>query len=167
MEIIEAISAALGVDQRVQDLGALQMVLRAGVVFVFTLLILKAAKKRFMGKNSAFDVVMIIILGSVISRAINGSAPFVPTLAASVALIVMHRITSWLSFHVAPFARFVEGEAMPLLSNGQLDWNAMRKHDITERDVQAALRQFLNTDDLSQAKEIFLEPNGKLSVVKK
>ena len=167
MEIIDAIAAALGVDQQVQDLSIVQMVMRACVVYVFTLLLIKAAKKRFMGKSSAFDVVMIIILGSVISRAINGSAPFVPTLFACVALIAMHRIVSWLTFRNAPFARFVEGEAWVLARDGRLDLEQMRKHDITEKDVQSALRQFMNSDDLSQAKAIVLEPNGKLSVVKK
>lgn len=167
MEIIASISAALGVDRQVQELGTLQMVLRACAVYVFTLLVIKAAKRRFMGKSSAFDVVMIIILGSVISRAINGSAPFWPTLGACIALIVMHRIVSWLTFHVAPFARFVEGEARPLVADGRLDWNEMRKHDITEQDLHAALRQSMNCDDLSQAKAIVLEPNGRLSVVKK
>lgn len=43
----------------------------------------------------------------------------------------------------------------------------MRKHDISEKDLLSAARQFLNCDDLSQVKAIVLEPNGTLSVVRK
>jgi hypothetical protein len=35
-----------------------------------------------MSKATAFDVIAAIMLGSIMSRAINGSAPFLPTLVA-------------------------------------------------------------------------------------
>ncbi|WP_019139785.1 DUF421 domain-containing protein [Noviherbaspirillum massiliense] len=167
MDMMGGVSTALGLDQQVQDLDALQMVLRACVVFVFCLLAIKAAKRRFMGRGSAFDIVMIIILGSVISRAINGTAPMLPTLAASIALILIHRFVAWMSMHSGRWRAFVEGEPKLLVEDGTVDWDEMRKHDITEKDLHSALRQVLNTDDLSLVKHIYLEPDGKLSIVKR
>lgn len=87
MEFFDFLSRAFGLDVEVQDLDVMQMVLRACMAFFFTLLVIKGGKRRFMSKAAAFDVVMAIILGSVISRAVNGSAPVLPTLAASVALM--------------------------------------------------------------------------------
>jgi uncharacterized membrane protein YcaP (DUF421 family) len=165
MEILDAISAALGIDDPVETLDALQMALRAFAVYFFSLLIVKSGKKRFMGQNSALDVVMVIILGSVLSRGINGTAPFVPTLAAGVALVLMHRFMSWIVFRSRRFARFIEGESVPLVRNGQIDWDQMRRHDITERDLHIALRTAINSDDIARAKYIYLEPSGKFSVV--
>lgn len=167
MEFFDFLSRAFGLDVKVQDLDAMQMVLRACMAFFFTLLVIKGGKRRFMSKASAFDVVMVIILGSVISRAINGSAPVLPTLAASVALMLMHRIVSWCSFHVKAISRFVEGEAEALVTNGSIDWDAMRRHDITEKDLHAALRRELHADDLNLAKSIVIESSGALTVVKK
>ena len=83
MEFFDFLSRAFGLDVEVQDLDVMQMVLRACMAFFFTLLVIKGGKRRFMSKASAFDVVMVIILGSVISRAVNGSAPVLPTLAAT------------------------------------------------------------------------------------
>jgi uncharacterized membrane protein YcaP (DUF421 family) len=143
------------------------MCLRAAVVYVFALLIVKAGKQRFMGKNSALDVVMVIVLGSVVSRAINGSAPFIPTLAAGLVLVLLHRLTSWMAARSKHIADFVEGKHVVLVTNGMINWTQMRKHDITENDLYSALRLQANTENLTDVKHIYLEPNGKFSIVKK
>lgn len=168
MQVVEWISTALGLDLLVQDVNALQMALRAAVIYVFALFAIKLAKRRFMGKNSAFDFVMTIILGSVISRAINGSAPFLPTLAASLVLIAMHRLVSWTCVRSKRFAHFVEGRPETLAENGRIDADRMRAHDITEQDLASALRQDMHAERrLAPSESVVLEPNGKLSIVRK
>ena len=107
IEIVDSLATLLGLDRSGQELGIWLMVVRACVVYVFALLLIKAAKKRFMGKNSALDVVMLVILGSVISRAVNGAAAFAPTLAASIALIAIHRLAAWIACRSAAFADFL------------------------------------------------------------
>lgn len=145
----------------------MQMSARAFVIYFFTLLTIKAGKKRFMGKNSALDVVMVIILGSVISRAVNGSAPFFPTLAASMALTLTHRLMAWAVARFEWIGNVAEGRHAMLVSDGHINWDEMRRHDITEKDLYSALRLTLNTGDMAQVKDIYLEPNGRFSVVKK
>jgi uncharacterized membrane protein YcaP (DUF421 family) len=166
MDVLESLSSALGLDLPGDQLNTWQMLLRAAIVYVVTLLLLKIGKKRLMGQHSALDVVMIIVLGSVISRGINGAAPFWPTMAASAALIAVHRIMSWAVARRKSFARFVEGGSSILVSKGKIDWQEMRKHDITERDLYVALRTLIHSNELADAKDIYLEPNGKLSIVK-
>lgn len=142
------------------------MVTRGLAVYVISLLIVKLAKKRFMRQTSALDVVMVIILGSVLSRGVNGAAPFFPTLVAGITLVLVHRMMSWATYRFKRFGSFVEGDASVLLKDGSIDWNQMRKHDITERDLRSAMRVLANTEDMSAIKCIYLEPNGKLSIVK-
>lgn len=165
-DTLSSLSHALGLDLAGEELGAGQMVLRAAIVYGITLLLLRAGKKRFMGQHTALDIVMIIVLGSVISRAVNGSAPFWPTVAASLALIAAHRITAWVAVHSKAVAHFAEGDSTPLMRDGKLDREAMRHHDITERDLRIAMRSQLHTEDLHQARDVYLEPNGKFSIVK-
>jgi uncharacterized membrane protein YcaP (DUF421 family) len=167
MEFLGYVQDAFGLQQTGQDLGVLQMTARACLVYVCSVLIFKSAKKRLMGQNSAFDIVMLVILGSAISRAINGSAPLLPTLAAAVALVLLHRFTSWLGFRSQRFARFVEGQATPLVRDGVVDWNEMRRHGITEQDLQSAVRLAIHGATLADAKDVHLEASGKLSVVRK
>jgi uncharacterized membrane protein YcaP (DUF421 family) len=55
------------------------MALRSIIVYLVTVGVARFAGKRFFGEHTAFDVVLSIILGSVLSRAINGSALFLET----------------------------------------------------------------------------------------
>jgi uncharacterized membrane protein YcaP (DUF421 family) len=45
-----------------------------------------------MGKAPAFDMMLGIMVGSIVSRAITGNAPLVPTLAATATLIALHSV---------------------------------------------------------------------------
>src|SRR3569623_791825 len=166
MEILDWASAALVLDRSAEELQSLHMVTRGLLVYVISLLIVKLAKKRFMGRTSALDVVMVIILGAVLSRAVNGTAPFIPTLVAGVTLVLVHRAMSWATYRWERFGSIVEGEPSVLVRDGRSDWDQMRKHDITERDLRSAMRALANTEDMAVIKCMYLEPNGKLSIVK-
>lgn len=167
MANVEWLSSALGLGLNVADVNPPQMVLRTCIIYLFTLFALKLGKRRFLGKNSPFDIVVMIVIGSVMSRAINGNAPFVPTLASCIALILAHRLVAWFTSRLRFIARMLEGEPRTLVDNGRIDWEAMRQHDITEHDLHSALRELTHTDQLQPVKAIVLEPNGKLSVVMK
>lgn len=63
------------------------MALRAFVMYLGTLILVRLGKKRFMGQNSAFDVVLLFILGSVLSRGVDGTAPMWGSFMAGLALV--------------------------------------------------------------------------------
>lgn len=48
----------LGFGVESQDINSLQMALRAVVVYIVTVLIVRLGKKRFMGRATAFDVIL-------------------------------------------------------------------------------------------------------------
>src|ERR687884_1110994 len=101
----------LGLGLEGKDLNVPQMALRAVVVYVVTVLIVRIGKKRFMGRATAFDVILGIMLGSIVSRAVTGNAPFFPALAASGVLLSMHWLFSALAFRFHPFGKAIKGEA--------------------------------------------------------
>src|SRR5215207_9867170 len=82
-EIGELLRAGLGIGLDSHDINVAQMALRAVIVYVVTVIIVRLGKKRFMGQGTAFDVILGIMLGSIVSRAITGNAPFFPALAAA------------------------------------------------------------------------------------
>lgn len=77
-EIAGTVRAALGLGLDNNELGVGQVALRAAVVYVVTLGMVRLAKKRFISRATAFDVILGIVLESVVSRAITGNAPFGP-----------------------------------------------------------------------------------------
>ena len=50
-----------------------QLVLRTIAVYGVALLIIRVAKRRFMGGYTTFDILLGFVVGSVLSRAITGS----------------------------------------------------------------------------------------------
>ena len=85
---METLHAFIGTEG--QDIGWLQMSLRATLIFVLGVLIVRFAATRAFGKWSALDIILAVIVGSNLSRALTGSAPFLPTLIATVLLVVLH-----------------------------------------------------------------------------
>lgn len=50
-----------------QDINAFQIGLRAIIIFLAALLMLKIGNKRFLGRTTAFDFLLGIIIGSVLN----------------------------------------------------------------------------------------------------
>src|SRR5690606_41879954 len=81
-EVRDALEGLLGLGRNAGEIEVTQMMLRAGVVYAATLLVVRLGSKRLMGRATAFDIILGIMIGSVMSRAINGSAGVGATLAA-------------------------------------------------------------------------------------
>lgn len=156
----------LGIDS--EDLTWWQMSVRAVVVFMAALVIIRIGNNRVFGKNSALDIVLGIIYGSVLSRAITGNSPFFPTLVAALVLVLLHNALAVVAFHSDfGFGYFVKGESVKLIEEGNLQEKALKKHCITKDDLREALRNSGNESDLSDIKSAYLERSGKISIILK
>lgn len=147
------------------DLAVPDMVVRAAVVYVAALIMVRWGEKRFLGKSTAFDVILAVIFGSVVSRAITGQSPFLATLAAGFVLVVMHWLIAKLAFRSAFLGRAVKGDSRVLIRDGRIDWDAMRRSDVGENDLLAALRISGGVTDPVRVKEARLERSGDISVI--
>jgi uncharacterized membrane protein YcaP (DUF421 family) len=141
------------------------MALRTIIIYAFTLAIVRLGSKRFLGQASAFDTIVGIMIGSVMSRAINGSAPFVPTLVAGAVFIGMHWLLAVLAFHIHWFGPFVKGNPVLLIKDGQVQEQGMRRGGITRHDLAEALRQQTKENDTALIKLAYLERNGGISII--
>jgi len=144
-----------------------QMVLRGVLIYVLMIALVRAGNKRFMAKESAFDLVLAIILGSVASRGVTGNAPFVPVLATMVGLVALHWLFAALTFHTNRLGEWVKGRARLLIQQGQLQPAGLRRTHITENDLREALRVQLHHDELQEVREARLERNGQISFVRR
>ena len=160
-----AFCQALGIGLTGQNLSATQMGLRAVVVYVAWLAAVRFADKRLLGKYSPFDVVLAVILGAVLGRAINGSTPFFETMGAGAVLVGMHWIFAILSARSHTFGKLVKGEERVLIENGEVRRSAMRKYHLSEHDLMEMLRLNGHTDDLKEVAAAYLERNGEISVI--
>lgn len=156
---------ALGLDA--EDISLPQMMARGAIIYLVGLALVRVGEKRFLGKSTAFDVLLAIILGGLLSRAINGSAPFFPTLAASLLLVTLHWLFAALSFRSERFGRLVKGRERTLIRDGHIQWDEMRGGHISNGDLEAALRTQARVTSPDEVKEARLERSGEISVIPK
>jgi uncharacterized membrane protein YcaP (DUF421 family) len=164
-EILEGIRDLIGVVP--EDLTFWQMALRAAIIYITAITLVRLGDKRFMGKNTAFDVILGIILGSVLSRAITGNAGFFQTIGAGAILVGLHWTLSWLTFHFSSISAFIKGGDRKLVENGEIIWENMHKSHIGENDLMSALRTHGQVLDISEVKVAHFERNGDISVIRK
>lgn len=154
---------ALGIG--CEELNVGHMALRAVVVYIAAIAMIRLSGKRLLGRASAFDVVLAIIIGSVVSRAITGSSPFFPTLAAGIVLIWLHWLFAAIAFRSRWFGFFVKGRPIVIVRDGEILWDAMRRSHLSENDLLTALRTQASLADLSGVAEARLERSGDISVI--
>ncbi|WP_442755689.1 DUF421 domain-containing protein [Methylocystis sp. JAN1] len=139
---------------------------RAGLIFFYGLLLMRLSGRRTFAKWSALDVAVSVIAGSNLSRALTGGAPLWGTLVATAALMGLHWTAARLASKSPGMARIIEGPPVPLGADGRLEKPVLRRFGLSEEDVGVALRQE-GLDDATQARLFMLEPNGRISILKK
>jgi len=143
------------------------MCVRAIVIFFVALGLLRVVGTRAFGSNTPFDVVLKIILGAVLSRAVVAASPFFGTLLASTVFVVLHRVLAIAAYHSDFIGSIIKGEPRVLAQGGQLLPDQLRKTNISEKDLHEGLRDAANVDSVGEVESVRLERNGKITVVKK
>jgi uncharacterized membrane protein YcaP (DUF421 family) len=157
----------IGVDGHPTQLSLWQIVLRGIIIFIVGLVMVRAGDRRSLAQKTAFDALFIVLLGSMLSRAINGSGPFLLTLAASAALMIVHRGCALFAHHSHPFGKVVKGTEVTLVRDGRMDEQAMQSALVSRHDLEEDMRLSAKTDDVSQIRVARLERSGDISFIKK
>lgn len=164
MEWLGELKDVFGYRQTEMDLSSGEVALRALLVYVVVLAVIRAGEKRFLGRNTAFDMVVAIMVGSLAARAITGNSPLIPALVAAAALVGIHWVAAALAFRSRRFGRLIKGRSREIVRDGALQEGAMKESDVTRHDLQEAMRRQGMTE-LGEVREAHLERDGSISVV--
>jgi len=163
------------------DISVWQMCARALFVYISALLLVRAlGDRRFAGKYATFDVIVGIMLGATLSRAISGSSPFFPTLISAFSLVLMHRLLSAAAFRFAWLEAWIKGGPKLLIQNGKVNKRVLRETHLTSQDLEVVMRSqgtfsTLNSTTDQQTASSWqqieknietatLEPNGSINI---
>ncbi len=146
---------------------AVQMLTRAILLFFAALVLLRLSGPRTFGGSTAFDLVVKIMLGSVMSRAVAASSPFGGTLLACAAFVLLHRGLAWASCRYGWVDKLVKGQVFVLAQEGRVDETQLRALNLNESDLQEGLHESGNLTDVAQTEAVYLERDGTISVIKK
>ena len=150
-----------------KDLNALQMGCRAFVMFFITLILIRLAGMRTFGQKSAFDSIIVIMLGAILSRAVVGASGFFPIITAGAVLALVHRLLALLSVYNDAIGSLIKGEKTILFANDKIIRKNILLCSVSRKDLMEEVRLLLNETALDNVKEIYMERSGKISIIKK
>jgi uncharacterized membrane protein YcaP (DUF421 family) len=157
----------LGGDVPTPDLGVWQVVTRCLIVYLAGLFVIRLGKSRLLSRSSPLDVILAFILGSLLSRGINGAAALSGTLVAVVTLVAIHAVLTWLASRYHWLGNAIKGQEYLLISNGEIVRENLLRSHISERDLIEELRLQANVESPAQVQTAYKERSGEVGVVKK
>ena len=156
----------LGISVPPKDLTFLQVSIRGIVVFIAALIMVRLSSKRSLAEKTAFDAVLVVIIGSMLARVINGSEAFFPTLGTGFVLVLLHRLFGIAAYYSHAFGFLVKGTPAVLVENGRLERKNMFWNHISEHDLEEDMRLEAKTEDVSKIKVARVERSGDISFIK-
>ncbi|HYE93164.1 MAG TPA: YetF domain-containing protein, partial [Terriglobales bacterium] len=114
--------------------------LRATIIYVVLLVVVRLLGKRTVGSATAFDFMVALILSEVVDEPIYGDVPVVQALVVIAVIGGWHAVNSYLSYRSERFDRLTGGEPTVLVKNGQLVRKGMRQERVNEEELWSMLR---------------------------
>ena len=149
-----------------EELTWYQMGIRAIIVFVIALIYIRLSGMRTFGTQSAFDVVVSITLGGILSRCITGKFPFFPCLFAAAVLVVLHQFTAYLTYKNKHISQLTLGDPVLLYAKGKRLEKNLQRYRIADRELEEALHK-ASLQNFDKVELIWLEPSGEICIIKK
>ena len=162
----QLLEALLGLGVEPKQLTFLQVSVRGVIVFIAALIMVRLSSKRSLAEKTAFDAVLVVIIGSMLARVINGSEAFFPTLGTGFVLVLLHRLFGLAAYYSHAFGILVKGQPAMLVQNGRIQRKNMFWNHISKHDLEEDMRLDVKTDDLSKIQAARLERSGDISFIK-
>jgi uncharacterized membrane protein YcaP (DUF421 family) len=143
-----------------------QMCVRAAIIFFYAVALYRLVPRRAFGSIAAADIVVVVMMGSSLSRALTGNAPLLPALAATALLAALYTVLTALAARLEWLSWLVKGRPVLLIRDGRIDTGAMRRTLMGRHDLEETLRTN-GVADIEQVAEACLERGGELSVTRR
>ena len=140
-----------------------QLPVRAVLVYVAVLLMIRVSGKRTIGEFSPFDVVVLLLIAEAAQGSMIGSDTSLQGgLIVMAVLIALNYLVAFVCTRSRRMELLLQGGPVVLIRDGKLDQAMLRRHNIPEGDVDEAMRssQIASRDDVQLA---VLEPDGGIS----
>jgi uncharacterized membrane protein YcaP (DUF421 family) len=148
------------------DLPWWEFILRAGVVYLTLLAMVRISGKRTVGQFTPFDLVVVMLLSEAVSGSINGQDGSLPGgLIAAATLIALDVLIGIGTSRSRRFDAAMQGNPVLVGRDGVIYENVLKRERVPRSDVEKALRDAdCEIEDMRMA---ILEADGNINVMKK
>ena len=140
-------------------------VLRATVIYLLVMLLVRISGKRAIGQLTPLDLVLLILIGNAVQNGINGGDNSLTGAAVMAStLIALNYAVAWAISRSRRVQHILEGEPVVLARNGKVFAQVLRRELVSDRDFHEALRMG-NIRCVDEIGIALLETNGHITVI--
>jgi uncharacterized membrane protein YcaP (DUF421 family) len=145
----------------------MDVVLRAVVVFVFLLFLMRVVGRRELSSLEPFDLVLLIVIGDLVQQGVTQSDHSLTGAMLSAGTFgVLVVVVSYLSFRFRRLRPVIEGEPMIVVQDGKPVERNLRRERITLEELAASARK-QQIASLEEVEWAVLETGGQISFIRK
>lgn len=140
---------------------------RSVLLYIASLLAMRAMGKREVGQLMPFELVVVIMIAELAATPMGGvGVPLLYGIVPMVALVVCHGLITGLCMKWQIFRAWMSGQPTVLMRNGVICEKQMRKASMDLNDLMEAIRT-AGILDPSEVGTVILEPGGQVNVFPK
>lgn len=140
-----------------------ELILRASIVYVALITLVRMTGKRQIGQLSPFDLILLLILSESVQNAITDDEHSITGgLILAATLVGLNYLVGIITFKSEKAERVIQGHPEILVRNGKVIEAVATKAKISKSELESALREagFFRVEDVKMA---ILEDNGRVS----
>ena len=144
----------------------LDVALRTTIVYLALVIGIRLTGQRQLGQMSTFDLVLLLIIANAVQNAMVGPDTSVAGgLVAAGVLLFWHQVINRLRRSSRRFAKFIAGEGVMLIKDGEILQEHVRHAGVTAEELLQALREH-GVATVAEVRLGVLEPDGSVSVIR-
>ena len=146
------------------DSSAQKSVAHVAISFVVLMVAFRVLGKRELGRLSPFELVTLMLIPEILSTALQGEAPLVPSLAGLSTILFLVLFSSVLKQRLEPAQRAMEASPTLLVCDGQLLQKSMNSERIAPDELFSEMRK-QGLQELREVRFAVLESSGNITFV--
>ncbi|WP_028603649.1 DUF421 domain-containing protein [Ottowia thiooxydans] len=147
------------------ELPAMELINRAGAVYVLLLLMMRLSGKRTVGQFTPFDLLVVMLVSEAAGPSMTGKDQSLwGGLLVCAVLIAINMLVGILTARSRVAEKMLEGEAILLGRDGEIFESVPKRHRVSQNDIEKALR---GADcERQEVRYAFLEADGSICILK-
>lgn len=143
----------------------LDIILRSLAVYAFMLIAIRLTGKKELSQLNTTDVVLILLISNAVQNAMVGNNTSLPGgLVAAAVLFALNYVLKKLMFRNERFRKLISEKPEILIHNGNLDFATLAKLDISNEELQEAMREH-GVEKYKDVKLAMFEADGNISII--
>lgn len=143
-----------------------ELIARGSLIYWFLFFLFRFVLRRDAGSLGLADILMIVLIADAAQNGMAGEYKSVSEAMVLVGTIAFwNYFIDWMSFRFGWFAHFAEPRVIPLVRHGRILTANLKREMVTVDELKSQLREN-GIEQLHDVKHAFLEPDGRLSIIK-